>query len=337
MKRLVAKHDWHNRDVAIVVFGDEVYEDATHSICLQRYLQDYNEKKGKKVFNIIDISRRPSSTIFKEVSEVNGGQNVILAHKVDNYNSVYYIYGFSNGEEMNNGQIEKKLKQVFSDKEIINDLEHVNDGNNEGYNEDDMLARGMGRLDEYETELKNKDKDTKKSPGQIVSTLTDEDFVKNSNGIFVNGFGVYIEYYNNDLIVRTIDGTKDKKYNCNNVDKVIDDYSSYFSSIPAILEGYGFEDKTTDEEIVFEKQDLRVDFKDGNCKFTYSDENLNNKLKESGLDKFVALDGSFEDLLNSVINLPNSDEVKEEVNNQEDIVFNDEDFDDEFGDLDLDD
>ena len=38
MKRLFKKaaHDWNNRDMAIVYVDGEVYEDATHAICLQR-------------------------------------------------------------------------------------------------------------------------------------------------------------------------------------------------------------------------------------------------------------------------------------------------------------
>ena len=36
-----AAHDWNNRDMAIVYVDGEVYEDAIHGICLQRYLEEH--------------------------------------------------------------------------------------------------------------------------------------------------------------------------------------------------------------------------------------------------------------------------------------------------------
>ena len=42
MKRLIkrSEHDWNNRDTAIVYIDGEVYEDVTHSMCLQQYIED---------------------------------------------------------------------------------------------------------------------------------------------------------------------------------------------------------------------------------------------------------------------------------------------------------
>ena len=42
MKKLLKKaaHDFNNRDMAILYIEGEIYEDATHAICLQKYLND---------------------------------------------------------------------------------------------------------------------------------------------------------------------------------------------------------------------------------------------------------------------------------------------------------
>ena len=73
MKRLLKKavHDWNNRDMAIVYVDGEVYEDATHAICLQRYYTDHG--KDYKVY----LGNRPQFETFKDLSEDNGGQDVI--------------------------------------------------------------------------------------------------------------------------------------------------------------------------------------------------------------------------------------------------------------------
>lgn len=171
MKRLVKKaaHDWHNRDTAIVVFGDKIYEDLTHGVCLQRYLDDEGEDKE------IYLGNRPQVEQFQEVSKKDNGQDVILAHRVDNSNSIYYIYGYSNGTEMNNSEVESKLASLYPDKQIINDLDHVDDGNNDGYDKDELVEKGQQKLQDFENEKQTKKEDTIKTYEQIVKENTNSD------------------------------------------------------------------------------------------------------------------------------------------------------------------
>ena len=150
MKRLIKKsiHDWNNRDYAIVYFNGVVYEDATHGICLQRYIDDNSLDEN------IDLGNRPEIDQFKEISEINGGQDVILAHKVDNANEIYYIYGLNNGNEMTDNEIIEDLQKSYLNSKIINDLDH-NDNDLHGYDEEEQVNKSSDRIYEFQMKKVN--------------------------------------------------------------------------------------------------------------------------------------------------------------------------------------
>ena len=119
MKRLkkIADHDVDSRDAALVIVGDKVYENVTHALCLN----DIYKELGEKLY--IDLQYRPDIEQFQIISDKKD-TSVILAHKVDNYDSVYYFYGYNDGNEMSDSEIESKLQKVFPKYDIKNDLEH---------------------------------------------------------------------------------------------------------------------------------------------------------------------------------------------------------------------
>lgn len=144
MKRLVkhAEHDWNNRDVAVLYVEEKVYEDATHAICLQRYMEDNG------LDNDLNAKDRPEMEMFSEISKMNGGRDVILAHRVDNADTIYYIYGLSDGKEMSDNKIQYLLGEVYPEYEIVNDLEH-NEDDDHGYDEEEQTSKSMRRTNEY--------------------------------------------------------------------------------------------------------------------------------------------------------------------------------------------
>lgn len=144
MKRLVkhADHDWNNRDFAILYVEEEVYEDATHAICLQRYMEDNG------LDNDLNAKDRPEMEMFSEISKMNGGRDVILAHRVDNADTIYYIYGLSDGKEMSDNKIQYLLGEVYPEYKIVNDLEH-DEEDDHGYDEEEQTSKSMRRTNEY--------------------------------------------------------------------------------------------------------------------------------------------------------------------------------------------
>lgn len=144
MKRLVkrAEHDWNNRDVAVLYVEEKVYEDATHAICLQRYMED------NEIDNDLNAKDRPEMEMFSEISKMHGGQDVILAHRVDNADTIYYIYGLCDGKEISDNKIQYLLGEVYPEYRIINDLEHDEDDDH-GYDEEEQTSKSMRRTNEY--------------------------------------------------------------------------------------------------------------------------------------------------------------------------------------------
>ncbi len=144
MKRLIRKadHDWNNRDSAILYVEEEVYEDATHAICLQRYMEDNG------IDNNLGAKYRPEIEMFSEISKMHGGQDVILAHRVDNADTIYYIYGLSDGKEMSDNKIQYLLGEIYPEYKIVNDLEH-DENDNHGYDEEEQTSKSMRRTNEY--------------------------------------------------------------------------------------------------------------------------------------------------------------------------------------------
>lgn len=144
MKRLVkhAEHDWNNRDVAVLYVEEKVYEDATHAICLQRYMED------NEIDNDLNAKDRPEMEMFSEISKMHGGQDVILAHRVDNADTIYYIYGLCDGKEISDNKIQYLLGEVYPEYRIVNDLEH-DDDDDHGYDEEEQTSKSIRRTNEY--------------------------------------------------------------------------------------------------------------------------------------------------------------------------------------------
>lgn len=144
MKRLVkhAEHDWNNRDVAVLYVEEKVYEDATHAICLQRYMED------NEIDNDLNAKDRPEMEMFSEISKMHGGQDVILAHRVDNADAIYYIYGLCDGKEISDNKIQYLLGEVYPEYRIVNDLEH-DDDDDHGYDEEEQTSKSIRRTNEY--------------------------------------------------------------------------------------------------------------------------------------------------------------------------------------------
>ena len=70
MKRLkTAEHDWNNRDMAILYVDGETYEDVTHAMCLQRYLNDIGEEEEQ----LESLQFRPDFEQFSKILEINDG------------------------------------------------------------------------------------------------------------------------------------------------------------------------------------------------------------------------------------------------------------------------
>ena len=186
MKRLFKKaaHDWNNRDMAIVYVDGEVYEDATHAICLQRYFQD-NDMNDYKVY----LGSRPQFEFFKDLSEDNNGQDVILAHRVDKAGAIYFIYGLNDGRQLSDSEIKSDLEKIYPDYEIINDLAH--DGNNHGYDEREQINKGVDRMNKFRT-------------GELGEAIELFNYTMTDNGFYTNGYAFIDIIGDKNFAVRTV-------------------------------------------------------------------------------------------------------------------------------------
>ena len=186
MKRLLKKatHDWNNRDMAIVYVNGEVYEDATHAICLQRYFQD-NDMNDYKVY----LGSRPQFEFFKDLSEDNNGQDVILAHRVDKAGAIYFIYGLNDGRQLSDSEIKSDLEKIYPDYEIINDLAH--DGNNHGYDEREQINKGVDRMNKFRT-------------GELGEAIELFNYTMTDNGFYTNGYAFIDIIGDKNFTVRTV-------------------------------------------------------------------------------------------------------------------------------------
>lgn len=189
MKRLIKKavHDWNNRDVAIVYIDGTIYEDATHAICLQRYLDEIG------MLEKVDTANRPEVEQFKEISKMDGGQDVILAHRVDNADAIYFVYGLKNGKEMSDSEIKSDLSDVYPDYEIINDLDH-DDNDNHGYDENKQINKSKQRLEDFEVE-------------DFKNTLESNGFeqIDNEENAYQNGYSaIYADEFDGTFYVMTM-------------------------------------------------------------------------------------------------------------------------------------
>ena len=226
MKRLkTAEHDWNNRDMAILYVDGETYEDVTHAMCLQRYLNDIGEEE-----QLESLQFRPDFEQFSEISEMNDGQDVILAHRVDNVDSIYFIYGLNDGKEMSDNEIINLLDEVYPEYKIINDLEHDNDDNHE-YNEEEQVNKGKQRIEDYQN-------------GNFIKYLNDAGYKKANDEMYYNNYCL-IKIDNDDktftfkgMLQTDFDDFIFEFYSVNDVSS---DMKKRFETIYNQLEEYGFE------------------------------------------------------------------------------------------------
>ena len=227
MKRLfkIAEHDWNNRDMAILYVDGEVYEDVTHAMCLQKYLNDTEEEK-----ELESLQFRPDFEQFSEISEMNDGQDVILAHRVDNVDSIYFIYGLNDGKEMSDNEIINLLDEVYPEYKIINDLEH-DDDDNHGYDEEEQIEKGKQRIEDYQN-------------GNFIKYLNDAGYKKANDEMYYNNYCL-IKIDNDDktftfkgMLQTDFDDFIFEFYSANDV---ISDMKKRFETIYNQLEEYGFE------------------------------------------------------------------------------------------------
>lgn len=227
MKRLVkrAEHDMNNRDTAIVYINGEVYEDVTHALCLQEYIKDNGLEE-----ELESLQFRPDFKQFSEISEMNGGQDVILAHRVDNVDSIYFIYGLNDGEKMSDNEIIDILGEVYPKYKIINDFEHDNDDNH-GYDEEEQVEKGKKRIEDYQN-------------GNFIKYLNDAGYKKANDEMYHNNYCL-IKIDNDDktFIFKGMLQTDfdDFVFDFYSVNDVISDMRKRFESIYNQLEKYGFE------------------------------------------------------------------------------------------------
>ena len=226
MKRLkTAEHDWNNRDMAILYVDGEIYEDVTHAMCLQRYLNDIGEEE-----QLESLQFRPDFEQFSEISEMNDGQDVILAHRVDNADSIYFIYGLNDGKEMSDNEIINLLDEVYPEYKIINDLEH-DDDDNHGYDEEEQVEKGKQRIEDYQN-------------GNFIKYLNDAGYKKANDEMYYNNYCL-IKIDNDDktftfkgMLQTDFDDFIFEFYSANDV---ISDMKKRFETIYNQLEEYGFE------------------------------------------------------------------------------------------------
>ena len=186
MKRLkkIADHDVDSRDAALVIVGDKVYENVTHALCLN----DIYKELGQKIY--VDLQYRPDIEQFQIISEKKD-TSVILAHKVDNYDSVYYFYGYDDGKEMSDSEIESKLQKVFPKYNIKNDLEHEltpEEANSYDYNE---KIDNMNKAIDKEKEEQGTINDALKEIG--FETYDDEYLTNGSCVVMSSGNEIYVD------------------------------------------------------------------------------------------------------------------------------------------------
>lgn len=138
MKRLIKKalHDILNRDCAIVMIGDEFYEDVTHAACLKQYLDKHNDND----INIQSYQYRPSTDVLIEIA-MKEKSYVTLGHKAAKDDGVYLIYAIKpDGEMVEYDSIPQSIKDKFENNynlEVRNEMDHDGDyENNNPYIDD---------------------------------------------------------------------------------------------------------------------------------------------------------------------------------------------------------
>lgn len=215
----------NNRDLAIVYVDGQIYEDATHALCLQEYVKDNDIEEELK-----SLQFRPDFEQFSKISKINGGQDIILAHKVDNVDTIYYIYGLYDGEEMSDNEIIDILCKTYPEYKIVNDFEHDNDDNH-GYDEEEQVEKGKQRIEDYKN-------------GNVIKYLNDAGYKKANNEMYYNNYCLII--IDNDDKTFTFKGMlqtdfDDSVFDFYSVNDVVSDMRKRFESIYNQLEKCGLE------------------------------------------------------------------------------------------------
>ena len=161
---------------------------------------------------------------------MDGGQDVILAHRVDNVDSIYFIYGLNDGKEMSDNKIINLLGEVYPEYKIINDLEHDEDDSH-GYDEEMQVEKGKQRIEDYQN-------------GNFIKYLNDAGYKKANNEMYYNNYCL-IKIDNDDktftfkgMLQTDFDDFIFEFYSANDV---ISDMKKRFETIYNQLEEYGFE------------------------------------------------------------------------------------------------
>ena len=280
MKRLVkkvAEHDADSRDFAIVCVGDKIYENVTHAMCLNDIYKDL----GKKLY--LNLQFRPQIEQFQIISDEED-TSVILAHRVELDHSIYYFYGYNNGQEMSEEEIKNKLGNLYDGYEIKNDLEHELTPKELSYYEDQDVINKMNKAIEEEED------------GRTTATedLVEIGFKKIGTGestnyscvVFDYGIGLYISRMPDYLQDFTeINGEDYLKSNF--IEDFIDAVSKAKESAIAktlISNGYNFDEDYSDDRMVFAKEvnGYTVAFDNENNQM-----NVNTEITDHGLVEYI--------------------------------------------------
>ena len=107
MKRLIiAEHDIGNRDVAFIDINGKFYEDATHALCIRKYLKDIKSDIGLESYQY-----RPNIQDFSELSKDG---YIVLGHLVKKEDGVFIIYAIENERFMEFDDIPKQYIDEIS-------------------------------------------------------------------------------------------------------------------------------------------------------------------------------------------------------------------------------
>ena len=107
MKRLIiAEHDIGNRDVAFIDINGKFYEDATHALCIRKYLKDIKSDIGLESYQY-----RPNIQDFSELSKDG---YIVLGHLVKKEDGVFVIYAIENERFMEFDDIPKQYIDEIS-------------------------------------------------------------------------------------------------------------------------------------------------------------------------------------------------------------------------------
>ena len=137
MKRLLmTEHDIGNRDVAFIDINGKFYEDATHALCIRKYLKDIKSDVGLKSYQY-----RPNIQDFSELSKDG---YIVLGHLVKKEDGVFVIYAIENERFMEFDDIPKQYIDEISNHyglPCYDDFEHDEKEIDNQYDEDENYEK----------------------------------------------------------------------------------------------------------------------------------------------------------------------------------------------------